>query len=181
MRANKPLKFYKEGLNEDELSFLKSKYQKDWKDFMNSYKIITLMCTVFSIVLLALFLFIYWLEPEQSTDYPEDNPLTLADILLTAGLGFLTILLLINISFGIRYQTYILPIKRDLQSEEKIIEQARIINKKFMPQNQTFHFYIDSPGKLSIEVDQTTFRSLQVGDEINLEYTERSKVNFGYF
>ena len=48
-------------------------------------------------------------------------------------------------------------------------------------QNNTYHFYVDSLVKLSIEVDEIFYHSNRPGDEINIEYAQYSHEFFGYF
>ena len=79
------------------------------------------------------------------------------------------------------YTRKLLFINLDLKHQQKMIESVEIIQKKFMPQNQSFHFYIKSQIKLSIEVTQNDFLKFIEGDEINIEYSKYSKEYFGYF
>lgn len=72
-------------------------------------------------------------------------------------------------------------IRRDLRQKLKIVERVMIERKTFLPHNNTFHFYLNSPEKLSIQVDETDFMLLQEGDEISIEYSKNAKVYFGYF
>jgi hypothetical protein len=79
------------------------------------------------------------------------------------------------------YARKLLFINLDVKHQQKIIESVEIIQKKFMPQNQSFHFYIKSQIKMSIEVTQDDFLKFEEGDEINIEYSKYSKEYFGYF
>lgn len=62
-----------------------------------------------------------------------------------------------------------------------MIEKTHITEKKYMPQNDSYYFYLDSPTKLSIEVSQDDYRKLDIGDEINIEFGRYSKEYFGYY
>lgn len=72
-------------------------------------------------------------------------------------------------------------IQKDLRQKTKIIERVTIERKTYLPHNNTFHFYLNSVIKLSIQVDAGDFASLSEGDEISIEYSKNAWVYFGYF
>jgi hypothetical protein len=72
-------------------------------------------------------------------------------------------------------------IEQDLRQKTKIIERVTIEKKTFLPHNNTFHFYLNSAQKLSIQVAEADFAILSEGDEINIEYSKNAGVYFGYF
>ena len=72
-------------------------------------------------------------------------------------------------------------INKDIRQQKKIIERVIIERKTFLPHNNTFHFYLNSLQKLSIEVDEEDFALLEEGDEISIEYAQNSGIYFGYF
>ncbi|MBL7712619.1 MAG: hypothetical protein JNL13_09155 [Chitinophagaceae bacterium] len=72
-------------------------------------------------------------------------------------------------------------IQLDLRQKTKIVERVTIEKKTFLPHNNTFHFYLNSAQKLSIQVEQNDFAVLSEGDEINIEYSKNAGVYFGYF
>ncbi len=72
-------------------------------------------------------------------------------------------------------------IQLDLRQKTKIVERVTIEKKTFLPHNNTFHFYLNSAQKLSIQVEQSDFAVLSEGDEINIEYSKNAGVYFGYF
>ena len=69
----------------------------------------------------------------------------------------------------------------DLLAQVKVIEVNQITRKQYMPQNNTYYFYIQSPARLSIEVTQQDFYRLNEGDEVSIEYALHSKLYLGYF
>lgn len=71
--------------------------------------------------------------------------------------------------------------RKDLEQKIKIVERVIIRKKTFLPHNNTFHFYLNSAQKLSIQVEEHDFNSLSEGDEINIEYSKNAGVYFGYF
>ena len=81
----------------------------------------------------------------------------------------------------IAYRNNLHRIHLDLQKNTKTIERTIITSKRFMPQTNTCYFFLDSPTKLSIEVSQESFDLLNVGDEVNIEYSTYGKAYFGYF
>jgi hypothetical protein len=97
---------------------------------------------------------------------------------------FITLLILSSISAAaIWFSIYnnLRKISLDLRYKTKIIERALIKRKTFLPQNNTFHFYLNSFEKLSIEVDEEHFNELTEGDEVNIEYSSNAHIYFGYF
>jgi hypothetical protein len=79
------------------------------------------------------------------------------------------------------YRRSLLDIRKDLNEKTKIVESSLITEKKFMPLNNTYHFYLDNAFKYSIEVSEDDFHRFEVNDEINIEYATYSKEYFGYY
>ena len=50
-----------------------------------------------------------------------------------------------------------------------------------MPQNDSYHFYINSEPTYSIEVDALVYQAFGINDEINIEYVRYSEIYLGYF
>lgn len=97
---------------------------------------------------------------------------------------FITLSILGTISAGaIWFSVYnnLRKVLLDLRYKTKIIERVLIKRKTFLPHNNTFHFYLNSYEKLSIEVDEAHFNELSEGDEVNIEYSSNARVYFGYF
>jgi len=70
---------------------------------------------------------------------------------------------------------------KDLRQQTKTIEKVLITKKTFLPHNNTYHLYIDSVYRLSIQVEWWFFELRNEGDEINIEYSTNAKIYFGYF
>ena len=79
------------------------------------------------------------------------------------------------------YRLYLRKVFWDIKTGTKTIEQSYIARKQYMPQNNSYHFYITSPNRLSIEVGQEDFYRMNEGDEVSIEYTTHAKVFLGYF
>lgn len=95
--------------------------------------------------------------------------------------GVLVLLLLSGIAIWVAYRRNLRNIQVDLDQKTKTIEQTHITRKQFMPHNNTYHFYIDSPVKLSIEVSKNDYLRLDQGDELSIEYATYSQLYLGYF
>ena len=104
------------------------------------------------------------------------------DIMMQAFIQALCITLSFSaiISF-FTYRRSLLDIRKDLNEKTKIVESSLITEKKFMPLNNTYHFYLDNALKYSIEVSEDDFHRFEVNDEINIEYATYSKEYFGYY
>jgi hypothetical protein len=79
------------------------------------------------------------------------------------------------------YFSFLRKVQRDLRRGTKTIERSRVIRKLYMPQTDTYFFYIDSPNRLSIEVSEYQYHAAGLGDEVNIEYTTVSKYYLGYY
>ncbi len=79
------------------------------------------------------------------------------------------------------YKRSLSDIKKDAKEKTKIIEASLITEKKFMQQNNSYHFYLNSDIKYTIEVNESDFQRFETGDEINIEYARYSREYFGYF
>lgn len=96
-------------------------------------------------------------------------------------IGVLILLALSGTGIYVSYRRNLKKMQDDLSHRIKVIERTRITRKQFMPQNNTYYFYIDSAVKLSIEVAQEDYHRLDQGDELNIEYAARSLIYLGYF
>ena len=81
----------------------------------------------------------------------------------------------------ISYRRTLFKVQEGLKYQTKTIEQTHITRKQYMPLNNTYYFYLNSPNKLSIEVKQNDYQTMDQGDELNIEYTTYSKLYLGYF
>lgn len=141
----------KEPLDEEELHFLEEKASKDSRLFLYVIKWMIVAC-----VLIPL-----------SYDY-----------------YYYGLLFLLLFSGSCVYYSYYLTLRKilkDISFRTKIIECCTIKRKHFMSLNNTYHFYIHSSQKLSIQVSETDYNRLNEGDEVSIEYTEFSKMYLGYF
>lgn len=95
------------------------------------------------------------------------------------GVGFLMAFSGVAIYWSYRLHLY--KVQQDIKHGTKIIESVHITRKQYMPSTNTYYFYLSSPVKLSIEVSEEDYRSLDKDDEVNIEYTSYSQQYLGYF
>ena len=157
---------YFEPLGLQELLFLQRKEKKERRIY---YIIYTLL---FAMSLLLPFLGAwYWDNEHRVTTFSVFKFFFSATILL-----FIS-----TFSIYMVYRVYLMPIQKDIASKSKTIEGFKIRKKAFVTLNKTYHFYIDSFVKLSIEVTEEDFNKYAEGDEVYIEYSTHSKQYFGYF
>jgi len=116
-----------------------------------------------------------------SSRIPRPGDAPPPNILLVCFLGFLGLSCVIGISTYLSYTNTLGRLIKDIKRRRKIVERSEITSKRYMKENNTFHFYISSPTRLSIEVSREDFEDYKEGDEINIEYGKASKTYFGYF
>ena len=94
---------------------------------------------------------------------------------------FLALFFFTLIIFFFLFEIRVKNLMKDVKHKLKIIEQVQITQKKYVPFSDTYHFYINSTSKLSIEVSKKTYDSFDVNDELNIEYSKYAKEYFTYF
>lgn len=157
---------YLEVLNEEELAFLRKKERKDRHHFFRTVQILMIICFVVPFVLA-------WIGALEG----KENAFSYGRYFL----GVLYLLCFAGLCTYISYHYFLRKIRRDIQVHTKTVELAHVTEKKFMPQTDTYYFYLDSPVKLTIEVSDKDYHRFTEGDEVNIEYTTYSKLYLGYF
>lgn len=157
---------YQEPLEPSELDFLRRKVAQDRKQFYKVLRVLLILCFVCPFI-------VAWIRALVGAP----NPFSYAFYFL--GVGFL--LIFSGTTAYISYYYFLRKTELDLRSNQKIIERTHITGKRYMPQTNSFHFYLDSPTRLSIEVSEPDYLALEEGDEVNIEYTSVSKMYLGYF
>lgn len=162
---------YFENLNQEELAFLKTKVKKET----------SLYARIFGIMLVGAILISFagaWENIQK--EGIKAIPITI----FSWQNYFITLALLASIfylSIRVLKSTELSKVKRDLRQKTKIVEKVIIKKKTYLPHNNTFHFYLNSLQKLSIEVQENDFHQLSEGDEISIEYSKNAGIYFGYF
>lgn len=173
------VRYYIEPMDESELEFLQ---QKKDKEFASFFKVMRLMAIIGVLIPLA-----GGVAMAIASHYSENFKRELErhkDVGNPAMNYFIAMAFILVLIFVVGYITYLRTMKgmvRDLKYRNKIIEQAEVTRKLYMPQNNTYHLYINSPTRISIEVSREDYNSFNEGDEINIEYSQYSKNYFGYF
>ena len=163
---NRGIQQYHEPLNEKELGFLKKKEGDQRKVYYRLFRI--MMIVSFVVPYLAA-----WYRVADGAP----NAFSYGKFFVSAG-----ILLFIScFSTYITYRLNLRKIQWDIKYRSKTVDTNHITRKLFVPTNNTYYFYIDSPVKLSIEVTETDYYKLKEGDELNIEYSTYSREFLGYF
>lgn len=163
-----PLQLYRhnEPMSDEELVFLRRKERKERSSLYRVMRILMIFCFVCPFVVAWLRAFAEQPDPFSPAYY-------------FGGVAFL--MCFAGLAVYIAYSHTLKKVQSDIRHRTKTIERTHITRKQFMPHNNEFYFYLDSPHKLSIEVSEADFRSLEKGDEINIEYTTYSQFYLGYF
>jgi hypothetical protein len=155
-------------LDEEEYLFIRKLYDNSKKDLNRVF--------IFSIILAALIPIPISLLYNALKKIPTPHLFYQTYLISFLALLFFTLIILFFI-FEIRVKN----LMKDVKHKLKIIEQVQITQKKYVPFSDTYHFYINSTSKLSIEVSKKTYDSFDVNDELNIEYSKYAKEYFAYF
>src|ERR1044072_2609268 len=120
---------YLEPLEEDELAFLKKKERKDRHYFFLAVRAIMIICFIIPFI-------IAWFNAL------EGDPHAFAPGRYFMGVGFL--LGFAGLTGYISYYYFLRKVQSDIRHHTKTIERTHIVRKQFMPQNNSYYFYIDS-------------------------------------
>ena len=163
---NRSLVRYSEKLEPDELAFLRKKEAKERHQFFRVIRVLIILCFVIPFIMA-------WLRALSGIP----NPFSF--VVYFTGVG---VLMSLTVLGGyVSYQSSLGKVQTDIRQQLKTVERTHITRKQYMPQNHTYYFYIDSTTRLRIEVSEKDFHRLELGDELNIEYTSRAKLYLGYF
>ncbi len=157
---------YQERLNEDELSFLHQKEEKERVQFYKIARVFLLLSFICPFIIACL----------KVVGGAED-PFSVVDYFI----GVFFLMLFSSAAVYWSYRNNLYKVKMDIKLGTKTIERTQIMRRQYMELNNKFYFYINSPNKLSIEISEDVFHRCKAGDEINIEYTSFSKFYLGYF
>lgn len=96
-------------------------------------------------------------------------------------LGMLFLLIMVAIGSFISYNRTLKRLAKDIRNGRKTIEQTIVTRKQYIESNNTYHLFVRSTFRLSIEISPEDYERYQEGDEINMEYSTYSGNYFGYF
>lgn len=162
---------YQEAMSVSELAFLKKKASKEEHAFQRILKIM-----LFGAVIIS-FAGAWKNIQKEGKVFNTETIFSWENYFIT--LIILSFIFWISIRFS--RSTELTKIKKDIRQKTKIVERVLITRKTFLPHNNTFHFYLNSLQKLSIQVEEQDFMTLSEGDEINIEYSKNAGIYFGYF
>ncbi|MBK8144927.1 MAG: hypothetical protein IPK62_07975 [Bacteroidetes bacterium] len=155
-----------EKLEDEEAAFIINKYQKASKDYLRIMNLFLISCGVFPLVMGVLFSII-------ANDF---GVFIGVFVICLISLIFFFILVASIYYFLFLFRKYL-----DAQRQTKTIERCLVLEKKAILINQSYHIFIDSKVKYSIEVVENDYDLYEIGDEINIEYSTYDKEYLGYF
>lgn len=170
---------YEEPMNDSELSFLREKEGKEKRMFFRTVRTITIL-----FIVVPCCLGIIMESIKRSSDSPEMARLREEEdpyVYLYYFFGMLFLLLLVAVGSYVSYNRTLKQLQKDIYAGKKTVENTEISRKQFVNSNNTYHFFLKSTFRLSIEVSKEDYEAYEEGDEINIEYSTFSRVYFGYF
>lgn len=165
---------YLEPMEKEELQYLEKHAARQKKMFLKVVHYIFLGLALF---MTALYTFANFTYDPANIDEQAEIPLSPGFVLQVAG----GIFLFFAVVLGLLYYLTILSLFREIKKGYKIVEQAFIIEKKYMAQTESYHFYLNSRIRKSIEVSKKDYNFYDVNDEVNIEYSPASHQFFGYY
>ena len=174
-----PVHTYEEPMNESELSFLKKKEEKERRIFFRTVRNLSVL---FIIIPCCLGIIMESITRRNATPAiaalrEKEDP----HVYLYYFLGMVFLLLLVGVGSFVSYNRTLKRLLKDIRSGKKTVEQTTVSRKQFIESNNTYHFYLNSTFRLSIEVSKEDYENYAEGDEINIEYSSFSRNYFGYF
>lgn len=157
---------YTEHLEDTELAFLRRREVRERKVY---YKVI-------SGLMVMSFIF-----PFVTAWYRAYDGAPNAFSVLRFFVSTIVLLTICSVATYAAYRFNLRKIQLDIREQTKTIETWPIRRKLHVTGHNTYHFYIDSSVKLSIEVSADDFERLREGDEVSIEYTTHSRQYLGYF
>ena len=158
--------YYTEAMAPDELDFLVRKAGRERRQYRRVY---------------AIFIVVSFVAPYVGAWYrvTELEPMTFSYPRFFTAAGIL--LFISTVSVGVSYRRNLRQLQRDIREQQKIIYITHVTRKVQVPGNTTFHLYLDSHVKLSIEVSAADYLHYNEGDEVSIEFALNSKEYLGYF
>ena len=159
-----------EPLSQDELDFIHRRYRTESRLYMRTMNVLLILGTLAPLVVCLVLITL-----------SDDKRPSIEALYKVYFVGLLFMLLFVGLIAIVAYRIKLLAYNKDKSQRQKIVEPTNIMQKKYMKLNNTYHFYLDSPNKYTIEVSPTDFDKWQLGDEITIEYARHSKEYFGYY
>lgn len=157
---------HNEPLEEEEIVFLSRKELRERKQFYNLIRIVMTLSFVIPFI-------VAWVRAFDGDEGAFSYLFYFSGVCLLLCFSGLVIFL--------AYNRTLRRVQADIRKQTKTIENTRIVRKQYMPHNNKYYFYLDSPNKLSIEVKERDYLRFESGDELNIEYTTHAELYLGYF
>ena len=154
-----------EPLNADERAFLK---RQETRDRDQLFKVVRIMLPICFILPFA----VAWGEAIVGHENPFSQARYFSGVAIFCGFLFG--------GAAIAYRNGLYRLRRDLAKGMKAVEQVRISGKRFMPHDNSYHLYLESGVKLSIEISAADFDTFRKGDFVNIEYSPQARTYLGY-
>ena len=155
-----------EPLEEDEMIFVAKKYEKASKEYLRIMNLFLIASGLIPLILAISFGIVL-------------NDIRMFYRVFTISLiSLITFFCIVSVIF---YFIQVYAVFKDKKFNTKTLERCNISKKNYVEINHSFHFYLNSEVKYSIEVTENDFNLFNLGDEINIEYTTFSKEFLGYY
>ena len=154
-------------LTDEELDFL---VKKDERETRNFYRVISIFMSVCFIIPFI----VAW---GKALGGDEETPFSFKEYFLWV---FYLLCFLAFCAWFV-YSRTLGKVKSDIKHRAKTVEKTKITRKQHVRSGGSYYFYLDSPNKLTIEVEESDYYSMNEGDELNIEYSTKAKLYFGYF
>jgi len=157
-------------LNTDELEFIERRYRSESKIYMRAMNVLLALGVLAPLVFCVILIF---------SQGEED--LSMNALYNVFFIGLIAMMIFVGLIAIVSYRVKLLAYYKDRRHKQKLVEFTYVKQKKYMSLNDTYHFYLESPNKYTIEISPTDFEKWQLGDEICIEYAQYSKEYFGYY
>ena len=168
---------HKVTLEDDELAYLVNKKNEDVAALYKVIKVVAVVIVTITLIAAIGMYVIIKASPDTFVNRGEAPP----NIILTSLQLMLLLFCVVGIATYYSYHKTLRILIMDIKNGEKVIEPCAVIRKYHSKENNTYHVYITSVVRLSIEVTVDEYAQLDEGDKINIEYSPFSKIFFGYF
>jgi len=170
---------YEEPMEDPELSFLQEKAIKEKRILL---RVIRNLSVIFIIIPCSIGIILESLKRAELTPaLREIEDRNDPDFVRNYIIAMIVLLVVVAVSGTVYYYRNLWKLTKDIKRNLKSVEQAVIERKQHISSNDSYHFFINSKMKLSIEVSKDDFGRFDEGDEINIEYSTYSRIYFGYF
>ncbi len=160
------LKQHTEPITNDELKFLKDKELEERHPYFKVYQLFMIASFVFPYIFAW-----YRAKDGITTAFSKVRFFSVAGMLLFV-FAFVVY---------VTYRVFHYKLQLDIKHKTKTIDTNKITGKTYVTNSNTYHFYLDSLSKISIEVSESDFYNFEIGDEICIEYFTYSQEYIGYY